>query len=118
MAVLRHRGSGKILIFDRYTLDASAQLRYFYGSRHEFRVQKWLVRRISPKPARSYLLVVPPEVVHARKDDMQYSLAELSEQAGLLAEEADRCSIPKLDGTRPLDELREQIAREVWSSAG
>jgi thymidylate kinase len=118
LAVLRHMGSGKIVIFDRYTLDASAQLRYFYGSRHDFRFQKWLVRRISPKPARSYLLVVPPEVVHARKDDMQYTLAELHEQAGLLAEEADRVSIPKLDGTRPLDDLREQIAREVWSSAG
>jgi thymidylate kinase len=118
MAVMRHAGSGKVLIFDRYSLDASAQLRYFYGSRHEFRFQKWLVRRISPRPVRSYLLDVPPEVVHARKDDMQYTLAELREQAGLLAQEAARSGIPKLEGTRPLEDLSEQIAREVWSSAG
>jgi thymidylate kinase len=117
LAVLRHMGSGKVLVFDRYTLDASAQLRYFYGSGHGFRFQKWLVRRISPRPSASYLLVVPPEAVHARKDDMQYTLAELREQANLLVEEAGRVGIPPLDGTRPPDDLSEQIAREVWIGA-
>jgi thymidylate kinase len=118
VAVLRHIGKGKVVIFDRYTLDASSQLRYFYGSNHEFRFQKRLVRLISPKPERSFLLVVPPEVVIARKDDMQYTVQELDEQCRLLWEEASRLSIPRLSGTRPKHELSEEIAREVWSAAG
>lgn len=118
IAVLRHFRSGKIVIFDRYTLDAASQLRFFYGSKHRFRFQKWLICRISPKPRRSYLLAVPPEVVLRRKDDMQYTLDELDEQAALLSEEAVRLAIPQLDGTRPAEELSEEIARGVWSVAG
>jgi thymidylate kinase len=117
-AVLKHFGSGKVVIFDRYVLDACSQLRFFYGSQHKFRFQKWLVRAISPKAAQSYLLYVPPEVVHARKDDMQYTVEELHEQAALLVEEAARLGIPKIDGTQPLEQIRDEFARQVWSSVG
>ena len=85
-ATLKHVGRGKVVIFDRYALDSAAQLRYFYGSQNAFRVQKWLIDRISPTPRRSYLLEVPPPVVAARKE-LQYSLEGVYEQAALLVEE-------------------------------
>jgi len=114
---LRHLGSGKIVIFDRYTLDAAAQLRYFYGSRHGFRFQKWLVQRVSPKARRSYFLEVRPETAFARKEH-HYDFEGLRKHAELYAEEAPRLPVVRLDGERPREELSEQIAREVWEAVG
>ena len=114
---LRHLGSGKVVVFDRYTLDAAAQLRYFYGSHHGFRFQKWLVQRVSPKARRSYFLEVRPETAFARKEH-HYDFEGLRKHAELYAEEAPSLPIVRLDGERPREELSEQIGREVWEAVG
>jgi thymidylate kinase len=114
---LRHLGSGKVVIFDRYTLDAAAQLRYFYGSHHAFRFQKWLVQRVSPRARRSYFLEVRPETAFARKEH-HYDFEGLREHAELYAEEAPSLPVVRLDGERPREELSERIAREVWEAVG
>jgi thymidylate kinase len=114
---LRHLGSGKVVIFDRYTLDAAAQLRFFYGSQHGFRFQKWLVQRVSPKVRRAYFLDVRPETAFARKEH-HYDFEGLRKHAELYAEEAPGLPIVRLDGERPCEELSEQIAQEVWEAVG
>jgi thymidylate kinase len=116
-AVRRHRGSGRIVIFDRYTLDSAAQLRFFYGSSHAFRFQKWLIRVASPQSRISFLLDVGPETLMVRKE-LQYTLEEVREQTALYRDELAAFSVRRLDGGRPQAELSDEIAREVWRAAG
>lgn len=116
-AVRRHRGTGRIVIFDRYTLDSAAQLRFFYGSEHRFRMQKWLIRTISPKPRASFLLDVRPETLMVRKE-LQYTLNEVREQTELYREELTGLGVRRLDGERPRTQLSDEIAAEVWEVVG
>lgn len=113
MVVLRHSGSGRLIVFDRFALDTAAQLRFFYGPEHSFRLQRALIRMVCPTPTGAWLLDVPGEVALARKQE-QYNLAQLKEQENLLREEAQRLKVTRLDGTRPMTELAEYIATEVW----
>jgi thymidylate kinase len=113
MVVLRHSGSGRLIVFDRFALDTAAQLRFFYGPEHAFRLQRALIRMVCPTPIGAWLLEVPGEVALARKQE-QYNLAQLKEQEDLLREEAQRLRVTRLDGTRPMTELSEYIATEVW----
>lgn len=113
MVALRHSGSGRLIVFDRFALDTTAQLRFFYGPEHEFRLQRALIRAVCPTPIGAWLLEVPGEVALARKQE-QYNLAQLKEQESLLREEAQRLGVTRLDGTRPMAELSQYIATEVW----
>lgn len=113
MIALRHAGSGRLIVFDRFALDTTAQLRFFYGPEHAFRLQRVLIRAVCPTPIGAWLLEVPGEVALARKQE-QYNLAQLKEQESLLREEAQRLGVTRLDGTRPMSELSEYIATEVW----
>jgi len=62
---------------------------------------------------RAYLIDVPAEVAYARRAE-QYSLEELARQAELYRAEAERLGVRRLDGSRPREELCEEIARDVW----
>jgi thymidylate kinase len=114
-ATLLHRGRGRVLVCDRYTLDAIVRLRWLYGDRRRFRFQSWLIRSLSPRPRCSFLLEVRAETAHARKLD-RWTLPELTRQAELYREEADRLRVPRLDGERPPDELAAEIAAAVWAA--
>ena len=116
-AVVRHFGTGRLVIFDRYVLDSAAQLRYFYGAQHRFEFQKRLVRLVSPTPKLSFLLDVPPETVAVRKP-LQYSFEELCLQAGLYQDELLRSQVVRLDGERPQADLTDEIAETIWRAAG
>jgi thymidylate kinase len=113
MVTLRHVGSGRLIVFDRFALDTSAQLRFFYGPEHRFGLQRTLIRMLCPTPIGAWLLDVPGEVALARKPE-QYDLAQLKQQETLLREEAARLGVTRVDGTRPMSELCQDIASEVW----
>jgi thymidylate kinase len=113
MVALRHAGSGRLIIFDRFALDTTAQLRFFYGPEHGFAVQRALIRMLCPAPIAAWLLEVPGEVALARKPE-QYDLAQLKQQESLLHQEAGRLGVTCLDGTRPMAELTQQIATQIW----
>jgi thymidylate kinase len=108
-----HLRKGRTVVCDRYTLDSRVHLRYRYGAERGFGVQARLIEAVSPKPIRSYLVEVPPEVAYERKAE-QYDLQQLTAQARLYREESDRLAVNRLDGTRPKDELCREIAEEVW----
>jgi thymidylate kinase len=112
VVLLRHWRRGGVVIFDRYALDSVAQLRYFYGADHRFQFQRWLVRTVTPAPLRAYLLDVAADTALARKPE-QYDLQQLAGQAALLREECAGLAV-RLDGDRPIGELCEQIAGDVW----
>jgi len=115
--VLRHWGTGRLVMFDRYVLDTAAQLRYFYGAHHRFPFQKWLVRAVSPTPRLSFLLDVPPETVALRKP-LQYTFDEVRLQADLYKEELKDGGVARLDGDRPQSELTDELARAIWREVG
>ena len=108
---------GAVVICDRYTLDSAAHLRFRYGEQRPFRLQIRLVERLSPRPLRAYFLDIPGESAYARKAE-QYSLDDLTRQARLYRDEAERLGVRTLDGERPREELCAEIAEDVWRALG
>jgi thymidylate kinase len=114
VAVL-HMFRGGVIIFDRYVLDAAAQMHYFYGGRRAFRFQKWLLKTISPQPLCAFFLDVPPEIVSDRKH-LQYAPEQLERQYGHYKSLLDEFRVCRLQGTLPREELCESIAKEVLTA--
>jgi thymidylate kinase len=108
-----HMRRGRTVVCDRYTLDSRVHLRYRYGEKRGFRLQARLIEAVSPKPIRSYLVEVPPEVAYERKAE-QYDLAQLTAQSRLYREESERIQAKRLDGTRSKDEICSEVAADVW----
>ncbi len=111
-AVRPHLLRGRIVICDRYTLDSAVHLRYRYGAQHRYRVQLALIRLLSPTPERGYLLDVSAETAYAR--NQEYTLEQTEQRARLYSEEHRALSVERLDGSRPRQDLCEQLALEVW----
>ncbi|MGH2831332.1 MAG: dTMP kinase, partial [Solirubrobacteraceae bacterium] len=113
-AVRPHLLRGRIVICDRYTLDSFVHLRYRYGTKDRHRLQRGLIRFLSPTPLRAFLLDVPPETAYAR--NQEYTLEQTVLRARLYSEEYANLAVSPLDGERSRDELCEQLALEVWSA--
>jgi thymidylate kinase len=113
-AMLPHLSRGRVVLFDRHTLDYAVFMRYRHGGRgRTFRVQLWLLRALSPRPLQSYLLDVSGEAAIGRKRD-HYSRAELDRQAGIYREEARSFRACILSGEDGKDDLSERIAADAW----
>ena len=110
-SLLRH-GSGSVVIFDRYTLDSAVRLDAWYSDLGSVGVQSWLVRTLSPRPFRAYLLDVDPEIAYARRPG-QWEVDELRRQAALYRANAAKYRVRRLDGERPVAELAAEIAADV-----
>jgi thymidylate kinase len=102
------RFRGRIVIYDRYVLDAIVDLRFFYARETPLRLQEMLVRVLAPRPRCAYLLDLPAEVAHGRKPD--WSLAQTQRRAELYRGEQVRLGVPRLDAQRPRDQLTAEIA--------
>ena len=109
-AHLRH---GRVVVRDRYVLDSAVQLRQLYGHRHGVDFAIRLVHRISPPAVACFWLDVPAEVAYGRKPE-QFPVERLAARRPLYEAELERLGATRLDGTRPVDELCEEIARETW----
>ena len=113
-AVARHVAQGRVVVCDRWVLDSVVHLRARFGEERAWRGQALLIRLLSPKPARAFLLDISAEVAQTRKqEDEPEWLARLER---LYREEQPRLGVRRLDGTRPRDELAAEIAREVWDA--
>ena len=110
-----HLRRGRNVVSDRYTLDSRIHLRYRYGVQRRFAFQAWIIRTLSPKPLRSYLVDVPPQVAYERKPE-QYDLKQLETQSRLYDEERHTLEITRLDGTRPKEDLCQEVALDVWQA--
>jgi thymidylate kinase len=115
--IARHTRRGRIVIYDRYALDSTVQLRFRYGSTGRFALQRALIRLLAPKPVAAFYLDIPPETSLGRKDD-RWTLADLETQTHLYREEYQQAGIVRLDGLRPREELAAKIAEAVWRSLG
>jgi thymidylate kinase len=115
--IVRHGRHGRIVVYDRYALDSTVQLRFRYGSTGRFGLQRALIRLLAPKPIASFYLDIPPETSLGRKDD-RWTLADLETQAHFYREEYERAGVVRLDGLRPREELAAEIAETVWRALG
>jgi thymidylate kinase len=109
--IARHSRHGRIVIYDRYALDSTVQLRFRYGTNG--RLQRMLIALLAPKPVAAFYLDIPAETSLARKDD-RWTLADLEAQARLYRDEVRRSGARQLDGLRPRDELAAEIGEAVW----
>jgi thymidylate kinase len=112
-ALRPHLLRGRVVICDRYTLDSLVHLRYRYGAQHRYRLQLALIRLLSPRPTRAYLLDVSPETAYAR--NQEYTREQTKLRARLYREDYPALGVTRLDGERSREELCEQVALEVWS---
>jgi len=113
-ATREHMKAGRVVVCDRYVLDSAAHLRYRYGTEKSFRVQSRLIKILSPRPLRAYLLDVPPEEALRRKTE-QYDINQMTVLVRMYREEHDRMGVALVDGTAPLEEICRAIAADVWT---
>lgn len=107
----RHLRAGRVVVCDRYTLDSLVHLRSRYSRGGDLRPQRWMLRALSPRPTRTYLLDVSPGVARERKQD--FSIEELTHHAALYRQEAVAVGAVIVDGERPRDEVRAAIVRDA-----
>jgi thymidylate kinase len=115
--IVRHSRHGRVLIYDRYALDSTVQLRFRYGTDRRFALHRALIGLLAPKPVASFFLDIPAEASIARKDD-RWTLEDLETQTRLYREEVARSGAVRLDGLRPRDDLAAEIAEAVWRALG
>lgn len=111
--VARARREGReVVVFDRYALDALAQMRYYYGDGRRYAVQRLLLGKLAPRPHHAYLLDVDGETALGRKQE-QHTLEQLQRQAELLRSEACGFGVEILQGDLPAETLSARIAADV-----
>ena len=107
----------KVVICDRYTLDAAVALRRRYGAKRSFALQVRLLELLSPRPLVAWHVDVPAAVARARKDE-GFSDADLELIVELYRAERERLGWRRLDGERPAAELAEEVARACDAALG
>jgi thymidylate kinase len=115
--IARHTRRGRIVVYDRYALDSTVQLRFRYGPNGRFSLQRRLIGLMAPRPLAAFYLEIPPQTSLERKDD-RWTLADLETQTRLYLEEYECRGTVRLDGLRPRDELAAAIGEAVWRRLG
>lgn len=105
---------GRVIVCDRYVLDAWTYLRFHYLAAPSLLIQGELVRRLSPRPLRAYALVVAPETATRRK--AEYDVDENARRSALYEESMQRLGVEPIDGTLPREEICARIASEVCAA--
>jgi thymidylate kinase len=106
-----HRRRGRLVLFDRYALDALLPTRFRYGRLG--RARRRLLARAIPAPELVLLLDAPGDVLHARKGEKTVELLELQRRAY-------RALLPRLpraavvDADRPADDVRREVIGLIW----
>ena len=115
--IARHTRHGRIVVYDRYALDSTVQLRFRYGSRWPVRVAAALIDVLAPKPVAAFYLDIPPEISLARKDD-RWTLGDLTAQARLYREESRGLARRGSTGCVRPTSSPPRSAKAVWRALG
>lgn len=106
-----HRG--RIVIRDRYELDAVVQLREQYGDSLDVSRQVRLVRLLTPRPVAAWFLDVSADEAWRRKPH-EFDPVQLVGQRSRYLTELSAIGVERLDGEQPPDLIAEQLLNEVW----
>ena len=105
----------QVLVLDRFTVDASVALAYWFGHRRgvDLKVEQALLRLLSPRPRVSVLLLADAETLHSRRAD-EYTLEGFHLLRRLYADAGDRFGAALVDANRPVEEVARDVATLVW----
>ncbi|HUR84054.1 MAG TPA: hypothetical protein VMY78_01805 [Solirubrobacteraceae bacterium] len=109
-AVRRSLGRGRIVICDRHTADSIVSLRYLVGERAPLALPRVLLRALTRRPLRAYLLDVPAETAWARKGE--HGLPWLRRHRELYLAEYEALGVRRLDGEAAPAKLAARVAGE------
>jgi thymidylate kinase len=107
--------AARVLVLDRFVLDAEVKLVYWYGLRRgaDIAFERRLFRALCPKPDVAVLLAVAPETNTARRAD-EWQLHEFRDFRRLYATAADELGAVVVDAERPLEIVAREVAEVVW----
>jgi thymidylate kinase len=106
-----HVARGRLVLFDRYPLDARVAPRRPLGPAG--RLRRWVVGHAVPSPEVVLVLDVPGPIVHARKGELDpVTLEAERRQYHDLAARLPTAAV--LDGTRDPDRVRREAIDVVW----
>ena len=116
-----HQWRGRLVVFDRYTLDARLPTGRPAGTRT--RLRRWLLGHACPLPDLVIVLDAPAELLHARKGE--HTLAGLEAQRKRYLSLRERIPhVVVVDAAREPDHVRRRVTaliwdryREVWGGA-
>jgi thymidylate kinase len=108
---LRHRGLGRLVVFDRYVYDAMLPPT---GSRVQLkRTYFWLLSRLCPAPQLVLVLDVPGQVMHLRK--AEHEAAQLETDREHFRRLLGRLSnAERVDAHRPADVVLADVLGRIW----
>jgi thymidylate kinase len=108
-----HVARGRLVLFDRYPLDARVAPRRPLG--RVGRLRRWLIGHAVPAPELVLVLDVPGSIVHARKGELDpVTLESERRQYHDLAARLPRAAV--LDATRNADRVRREAIGIVWDT--
>lgn len=111
----RHVHAGRVVVRDRWLLDAVVHLHDRYGD--QLAVEPWarVLGMLLPRPQRAYLLDLAPEEALRRKTE-QFDLPQLTRLRTAYLAHLDDCKVVRLDADRPRDELAAGLVRDVLTA--
>lgn len=109
-----HLRAGRVVVRDRYVLDASVQLAEAYDAEG---LPAALMRRLCPTPAVAFWLDVEPGEAYRRKPE-EYSVAQLAAHRPRYAAAHAAHGAVRVDASQPPEALAAELAREVWRRLG
>ncbi|MFW6194928.1 MAG: nucleotidyltransferase family protein [Chloroflexota bacterium] len=109
-------GLGRVVLCDRYVLDATAEISLRTNARNPgVRSALWALRVLSPKPHLSYLVDVPEETAQERHN-LPISREELRAYRERYLELAPRLNAQILDGTQAVYEVNDPVQVDVLNT--
>lgn len=107
--------AARVLVLDRFVLDAEVKLAYWYGLRRgaDITFERRLFRAICPEPDVAVLLAVAPETNTARRAD-EWQLHEFRDFRRLYTTAAEDLGAVVVDAERPLEVVAREVAEAVW----
>ncbi len=113
----RHAAAARVVVRDRYLLDSLVHVQDRYGEGAVTAPARALLARRTPPAACALLLVLPPEVAHARKPG-EWALADLRRHAAAYDRAADALGVVRVDATSPPHALAAAVGAAVWPHVG
>jgi thymidylate kinase len=105
---------GRIVVCDRHTLDSVVSLRSLVDEERAFGLQRALLRTLTRRPLRAYLLDAEAETAWARKGE--HGPQQLRRHRAHYLAEHRRLGVVRLDAAAPPAELAARIADDCWTA--
>ena len=112
-ALKPHLRAGRVVVRDRYVLDATVQLVESYGVRRDVRLQAAVLRRACPVPVAAFWLDVDPGEAYRRKPE-EYTAAELAGHRRRYQAAYAALGVERVDASRDPEVVAADLARRVW----